>query len=144
MLQKAEAVGSLSSVPIGKGPQRVSHLFFADDSMIFCKSNSLEWSRLMRILSIYERASGQVLNKEKSSIFFSKNTPLDNQHIILSIAGVKSTGSFDKYLGLPAMVGRSKTTAFHSLIDRTWSKITNWKTKCLSTAGKEVLIKSVL
>ncbi|XP_042988623.1 uncharacterized protein LOC122316153 [Carya illinoinensis] len=136
-ISSAEAVGSLSSVPIGKGPQRVSHLFFADDSMIFCKSNSLEWSRLMRILSIYERASGQVLNKEKSSIFFSKNTPLDNQHFILSIVGVKSTGSFDKYLGLPAMVGRSTTAAFHSLIDRTWAKITNWKTKCLSTVGKE-------
>ncbi|KAF5465302.1 hypothetical protein F2P56_015322 [Juglans regia] len=144
MIQKADLIGSISSVPMGKGPQRVSHLFFADDSLIFCKSNSLEWSNLMRILSIYENASGQVLNKEKSSIFFSKNTPLENQKIILSIAGVRSSCSFEKYLGLPSMVGRAKTAAFHNLIDKAWAKITNWKTTCLSAAGKEILLKSVL
>ncbi|KAF5459849.1 hypothetical protein F2P56_019763 [Juglans regia] len=97
----------------------------------------------MRLFSIYENA-GQVLNKEKSSIFFSKNTPLENQKTILSIAGVKSSGSFEKYLGLPTMVGRAKSKAFHNLIDRAWEKITNWKTSCLSAAGKEILLKSVL
>ncbi|XP_042956310.1 uncharacterized protein LOC122292152 [Carya illinoinensis] len=144
MLHKAESVGSISSVPIGKGPQKVGHLFFADDSMIFCKANSLEWSRLMGILEMYERGSGQKLNKEKSSIFFSKNTPLENQRTLLLIAGLKPKFSLENYLGLPAMIGRAKTVAFHGLIDRTWAKITNWKTKSLSSAGKEILIKSVL
>lgn len=98
----------------------------------------------MGILETYERGSGQMLNKEKSSIFFSKNTPTENQRTLLTIPGVKSKGSFEYYLGLLAMIGRAKTTSFHGLIDRTWAKITNWKIECLSTASKEVLIKSVL
>lgn len=39
------------------------------------------------------------------------------------------------------MVGKAKIATFHYLIDKTWAKITNWKTKCLSTVGKEVLLK---
>ncbi|XP_042944638.1 uncharacterized protein LOC122278523 [Carya illinoinensis] len=143
-LAAAENEGSISSVPMGKGPIKVNHLFFAYDSLIFCKANSLEWSRLMRILDQYELASGQKLNKEKSSINFSKNTPSENKSTILQIAGVNATGSFEKYLSLPTMVGKAKTTSFHNLIDRIWSQVTNWKTNSLSIAGKEVLVKSVL
>ncbi|KAG6657748.1 hypothetical protein CIPAW_04G112600 [Carya illinoinensis] len=108
---------------------------------------SLEWSRLMEILNQYECASRQVLNKEKSSIYFNKNTPDENKRTILQIAGVKATGTFERYLGHPTMVGRKKNTAFHGLIDRIWTRVTrvtNRKTNCLSVAGKEVLIKSVL
>ncbi|XP_042953063.1 uncharacterized mitochondrial protein AtMg01250-like [Carya illinoinensis] len=82
-LHKAKKKVAISSVPMGKGPTQISHLFFADDSLIFCKANSLEWSRLMEILNQYECASGQVLNKEKSSIYFSKNTPDENKRTIL-------------------------------------------------------------
>ncbi|KAG6652336.1 hypothetical protein CIPAW_06G177200 [Carya illinoinensis] len=104
-----------------KGPIRVNYLFFAHDSMIFCKSNSFEWSRLMRMLKQYELAFGQMLNKEKPSIYFNKNTPSENKRTILHIARVKATSSFEKYLGLLAMVGRAKTTSFHGLIDRVWT-----------------------
>ncbi|XP_042939340.1 uncharacterized protein LOC122274360 [Carya illinoinensis] len=144
LLLKAEREGSISSVPVGRGPVKVNHLFFADDSLIFCKANSLEWSRVMRILTQYELASGQKLNKEKSSIYFSKNTPSENKSTILKIAGVNATDSFEKYLGLPTMVGRTKIASFHNLIDRVWTRVTNWKTNSLSIVGKEILVKSVL
>ncbi|XP_042988748.1 uncharacterized protein LOC122316282 [Carya illinoinensis] len=140
-LHKVEKKRSISSVPMGKGPTRISHLFFVDDSLIFCKANSLEWSRLMGILNQYECASGQVLNKEKSSIYFSKNTPEEkNKRAILQIAGVKAIGTYERYLGLPSMVGRKKSAAFHGLINRIWARVTNWKTNCLSIAGKEEMV----
>jgi hypothetical protein len=40
-----------------KGP-RLSHLFFAYDSLFFCKANSVEWRRLIKILGVYEAGSG--------------------------------------------------------------------------------------
>ncbi|KAF5464491.1 hypothetical protein F2P56_014564 [Juglans regia] len=49
-----------------------------------------------------------------------------------------------RYLGLPALVGKEKVASFHTLIDRTWSRVSNWKNKFLSVAGKEVLLKAVL
>jgi hypothetical protein len=49
-----------------------------------------------------------------------------------------------KYLGLPSMIGRSKKAIFNFIKDRVWKKINSWSSKCLSKAGREVLIKSVL
>jgi hypothetical protein len=49
-----------------------------------------------------------------------------------------------KYLGLPSMVGRSKKATFSFIKDRVWQKISSWSSKCLSKAGREVMIKSVL
>ncbi|XP_057251673.1 uncharacterized mitochondrial protein AtMg00310-like [Beta vulgaris subsp. vulgaris] len=49
-----------------------------------------------------------------------------------------------KYLGIPALCGRSKKVLFRELLDRMWKKLRGWKEKLLSRAGKEVLIKSVI
>ena len=53
----------------------VSHLLFADDSLIFIKASTESASRLNEILGIYGEASGQCVNGAKSSIYFSPNTP---------------------------------------------------------------------
>jgi len=42
------------------------------------------------------------------------------------------------------MVGRSKTSTFKYIKDRIWNKINSWSSRCLSQAGREILIKSVL
>lgn len=43
LIGKAEVKGIISGVPTSpKGP-KISHIFFVDDSIIFCKSNSVEW-----------------------------------------------------------------------------------------------------
>lgn len=52
--------------------------------------------------------------------------------------------NYNKYLGLPIVVGKSKYNTFRGLKDKIWRRISSWKCKFLSTAGKEVLIKSVL
>ncbi|KAF5470770.1 hypothetical protein F2P56_011261 [Juglans regia] len=144
LLNQAEACGVLTPVPIGRSPISVNHLFFADDSLFFCQAKAEELRHVLNILDIYEKASGKVINKDKSSIFFSRNTGQAAQQQILELTGVKSCGTFEKYLGLPALVGRAKVASFHTLIDRTWSRVSNWKNKYLSVAGKEVLLKAVL
>lgn len=53
-------------------------------------------------------------------------------------------GNYHKYLGLPTVVGKSKYNAFRSLKEKIWRTISSWKTDFLFSAGKEILIKSVL
>jgi hypothetical protein len=144
MLSRAESKGVIIGVPTSKKGPRLSHLFFADDSLLFCKANLVEWRRLMRLLEDYEAASGQKLNKEKTSIFFSRNTSEEKKDEISRLSGLSATQCYEKYLGLPTMVGRSKYKAFKSIKDRVWSRLNDWKVKFLSQAGKEILIKAVV
>jgi hypothetical protein len=105
----------LPGVPTSKKGPRLSHLFFADDSLLFYKASPMYWHRLTRILSTYEIASGQRLNQAKTSIFFSRNTSDVAKQEIIRLSGIPSTQRYDKYLGLPALVGKSRRQAFKSI-----------------------------
>jgi hypothetical protein len=136
--------GIIIGVPTSKNGPWLSHLFFADDSFLFCKANSVEWRRLIRILGVYEVASGQKLNMDKTSVFFSRNTPSKKREEISHLSELQATQSYDKYLGLPTSIGKSRVKAFQSLKDQVWNYLQNWKNKFLSQAGKEILLKAVV
>lgn len=52
LLNIAEVTGCLSNVTIGRGPMHINHLFFVDNSLLFCKANSLEWSEMIYVMSL--------------------------------------------------------------------------------------------
>ena len=52
----------------------ISHLLFADESLLFCRANLEEVQAISDILQTYAVASGQYINFDKSSVFFSTNT----------------------------------------------------------------------
>jgi len=95
------------------GGTRIHHLFFADDSLLFYRANRREWRRVQEILADYELASGQKINREKTSIFFSKNTTSEAKEEILSVAEADHVQHFERYLGLPALIGRSRVSSFN-------------------------------
>ncbi|CAJ2643989.1 unnamed protein product [Trifolium pratense] len=99
---------------------------------------------MKNILSIYEQASGQSINLQKSEIFCSKNVSDPVKNSISHILGVQQVLGTGRYLGLPSMVGRSRKATFRFIKDRIWKKINSWSSRCLSQAGREVMIKSVL
>jgi hypothetical protein len=98
----------------------------------------------MEILKTYELASDQEINLSKSEVFFSRNLSRAAQEDLSSIMGVKHVLGTGTYLGLPSMVGRSKKETFAYIKDRIWKRINSWRSRPLSRAGKEVMIKSVL
>ena len=144
LLQQAKMDGSIRGVAICRNGHRVSHLFFADDSMLFCHATEGECQKVLDILAIYERGLGQKINQEKTNIFFSTNTPQEVQSQIQHLLGVPAIRQYETYLGLPALVGRAKKRSFIYLKERVWKKLQGWKEKLLSQAGREVLIKSVI
>ncbi|CAJ2655005.1 unnamed protein product [Trifolium pratense] len=115
-----------------------------DDCFLFFRADEHEAYIMKNILSTYEAASGQAISFPKSEIFCSRNVPQVVQNSITNILGVQAVLGTGKYLGLPSMVGRSKKETFNYIKDRVWRKINSWSSKCLSKAGREVLIKSVL
>ena len=95
-------------------------------------------------LETYEKASGQQLNKEKMLLFFSKNSKVEARAHILSTACLSSTESYENYLGLPALIGRSRVRSFKHIQGRIWDPINCWNERFLTHAGTKVLSKLVI
>ena len=62
MIRKSVEKDLLSGVAAYPMDPKISHLFFADDSLIFCRATIEECSTPEEILEIYENSSGQQLN----------------------------------------------------------------------------------
>ncbi|XP_019182405.1 PREDICTED: uncharacterized protein LOC109177491 [Ipomoea nil] len=143
LLQQAQIQGAIHGCRVARGAPSISHLFFADDSLLFFKANVQEASAIKQCLTRYENLSGQVVNYHKSSICYSKNTQDDSREEVAQILGVTQAPNFGKYLGLPSFVGRNKKAAFSYIEDKIRQRILSWNKKLLSQAGKEILLKSV-
>ncbi|KAF5445202.1 hypothetical protein F2P56_034269 [Juglans regia] len=141
---EAEGAGLIRGVAVARGGVKLSHLLFADDCIIFGRACWEEWVKIRGILQIYERASGQCLNKQKTTIMFSSNGRKMYWERIITDLGARVQNSFEKCLGLPAMVGKSRYDTFRGIKDKVWLRLNNWKNHFLSPAGKEVLLKAVI
>ncbi|KAL6575261.1 hypothetical protein OROMI_012546 [Orobanche minor] len=94
------------------------------------------------VLLTYEQASGQAVNLNKSGVFFSANVNDQNRERLKGILGVSSALDTSRYLGLPSMVGRRKVETFQYVKEKLWAKLKGWRSKKLSKAGKEILMKA--
>ena len=143
LINKAATNGDIHGVSIYRNGPKRTHLLFADDSLIFCRATENECQTLLKILAKYERASSQQINRAKTTLFFSKSTNADIQDRIKDMLGVTVVQQYEKYLGLPSLVGRKKTESFTHIKQQIWKKLQGWESKLLSQAGRVILIKAV-
>ncbi|KAL0426166.1 UNVERIFIED_CONTAM: putative mitochondrial protein [Sesamum radiatum] len=144
LFREAADRGSVRGVAVCSGAPRISHLLFADDTMVFSPVDVPTVHVIRQILNVYKLASGQEINLHKSSAVFSRNTPLDIQRGLAEALGLRLENKHEVYLGLPAVAFRSKRALFAALKDRIWKRIQGWHEKTLSQAGKAVLIQAVV
>ena len=133
----------IRGVAVARQAPRIFHLFFADDNIIFCRVTVDECEQVVKVLEVYEEESGQKLNRDKNSLFFSQNTKDEIKEFAKGIFGAQIIQHYEKYLRLPLLIGRAKKKAFNRIKDQVGKKIASWKGKLLSNAGREVLIKAV-
>ncbi|XP_062171126.1 uncharacterized protein LOC133876913 [Alnus glutinosa] len=107
-------------------------------------ANNVEWRRILNIIETYERGSVQRINVKKTAVFFSRNTCVDRRKEIIDLSGLVEANRYDSYLGLPTLVGKNRTDAFKNIKEKAFQKLNNWKSRLLSLAGKEVLLKAVV
>lgn len=144
LLIKAENTKLIQGIKFDPKCPTISHLFFTDDSLVFSKASIAICYHLKELFDPYSKASGEVINYEKSYVCFSPNTLENIREAINGILNLEVVSHYEKYLGFLSMLGQSKKSSFNTLKARILHKITDWKSKLFSSGGKEVLIKDVV
>ena len=83
------------------------------------------------------------MNLAKTHVIFSRGVKCDRRTRITHLLDIREILSYDKYLGLPTFVGRSRQKPFLFIVDRIKKRLSNWMDRLVSWASRKVLIKAV-
>lgn len=144
LINKVVLDGRLQGFQLARGAPTLTHLFFADDALLFSRASPHNAYELIRILNVYSKCSGQRINLSKSGLICGKFVRADCKQQLSGILGMNVWENPGKYLGLPAEWGRNRTSSLAWIKERVVCKLQGWKESLLNQAGKEVLIKAVI
>ena len=109
LLKRYEHMGLIHGCKIAREALAISHLFFADYSLIFFRANREESQQIRTCIDLFEWASDQQINSQKFSISFSADTTSQARQGVNNIFGVQQSVTYGQYLGLLSLAGRNKT-----------------------------------
>jgi hypothetical protein len=99
---------------------------------------------VLSVLQTFCAMSGQQVNYDKSSIFFSRNVHVNMRSNLSMQSGLKETLYLGNYLGVPALGRAPRVQDFQYMIEKIQARLTGWKAKQLSLAGRITLAMSVI
>ncbi|WOL07814.1 hypothetical protein Cni_G16563 [Canna indica] len=147
-----EALSQMKNKVVNKGSIKpfkykgifVSHLFFADDILIFVKYDKVCCSKLLQIFDMYCMSSNQRINRQKSEVYFPSSCPASIKTEICDFLNINE-GKFPmRYLGSSIDAKRMSLNLQNQMVDKAISKVDNWASKAVSQARKVVLLNSVM
>lgn len=118
MISHNQDSGKIKGLSIAKNARPITHLLFADDSLMFCSTKDNNIKELHQILEDYQKASGQRINLDKSELMFSKNVDQNQKNNIQRMLGMPIVDKIIKYLGLPTYIRANKKQIFQILAER--------------------------
>ncbi|XP_017239669.1 uncharacterized protein LOC108212453 [Daucus carota subsp. sativus] len=143
MLSKAERVGLFQGVNLGNNGDTVSHLQYADDTVLFIRDDTESIKGIKRVLIAFELLSGLKINFAKSKLYGHNSSREDLQSWAEEIGCQIGFDSFN-YLGLDLARSPYNIQFWDPLVSRVRNKLSEWKSKAISLAGKVVLLQAVL
>ncbi|XP_021773596.1 uncharacterized protein LOC110737563 [Chenopodium quinoa] len=144
LLVWAEEHSLIQGLRISRGAPSITHLFFADESLLFFQVSPPSCDHLMDILKEFCELSGQIVNLQKSFDKFSPNTPQDYKEYLAQCLKLQHKPSLSSYLGLPVDLGRGKVSQFSYLIDKISNRLLDFASLHLFVATKLVIINYVM
>lgn len=115
----------------------VTHLQFADDTIIFCGASLKQVVALKKNLRWFRMLSGLKINYGKCDLIGIHLE--DNNNQLLANAFGCRVGQFpEKYLGIPNKI------LWDPVTERLEKRLSSWKGKYLSLGDRVTLIKSIL
>jgi len=143
LVRQAMKANLLSGVKVGNKEVEVSFLQFADDTLFFCEDS---WSNVVVMKSIlrgFELASGLKINFHKSSLA-GVNVQSNNLLCYSKFLNCNQLGTPFKYLGLEVGGNPRKKLFWEPVLNKLKARLSVWKGRFLSMAGRTCVIKFVL
>ena len=120
----------------------ISHLLYADDTVMFCDGKPEQLMYLDWILMWFEAFSGLGINLSKSEII-PVGTVSNVETLAIELGcGIGSLPT--TYLGLPLGAPHKSVGAWDSIEKRFRKRLTSWKRQYISKSGRLTLIQSTL
>ncbi|KAJ0918837.1 putative RNA-directed DNA polymerase [Helianthus annuus] len=143
MMTKATSSGHFLGVKLPEENMVVTHMLFADDSIFIGEWEENNLKNLKRILRIFYLVSGLKVNPRKSQLF---GIGVNEEEVsnLASTFNFKAGNLPFTYLGLKVGANMNRITNWKEVIDTFNKRLSNWKARLLSFAGRVVLVKSVL
>ena len=145
LVDKAAEGGFISSYKFKgrNGTERqITHLLFADDTLVFCKDTKDQMAYLSWILAWFEALSGLRINLDKSSLIPVGR--VENKENLAIELGCKIGYLPAEYLGLLLGANRKASNVWDGVEERFPKRLANWKRQYISKGGKLTLIRSCL
>ena len=145
LIRRAVDGGFLSGCRIwGRGMTKmnISHLFFADNTVVLCEAKKEHLTYLSWTLFWFEAASGLRINLAKSEII-----PIGEVEEVEEMAmelGCRVGSLPSSYLGLPLGAHHKALSMWDRVEERMRRRLALWKRQYISKGGRIALIKSML
>ncbi|CAL1358518.1 unnamed protein product [Linum trigynum] len=143
-IKKSVECGKWKPICLSKNGPPLTHLFFADDLVLLAEADANQARVVMSCLDQFCSASGEKVSKEKSRVYFSRNTKERTKNRLSGLMGIPRTSNLGKYLGVPVIHGRVTKETYKYILENIDRRLASWKTKSLSLAGRVTLATSVL
>ncbi|RVW65596.1 putative ribonuclease H protein [Vitis vinifera] len=121
---------------------RVSHLLFADDTLVFCENSQEQLAFLSWLLLWFEAISGLRINLNKSEILPVGR--VENAELLAAELGCKVGSLPSTYLGLPLGASHKSVMVWDGMEERMRKRLALWKRQFISKGGRITLIRSTL
>ena len=143
IIDKATQCRTIRSFVLGRDEVEVSHLQFADDTLLFMEANNHFFFNYLAILEVFGSMSGLRVNLRKS-IILGINIEDDLIHNLATITTCEVGVWPISYLGL-LLGGNPRNIAFWDpVVNKVVKRLDGWKKAFLSRGGRLTLIQSVL
>lgn len=143
-IAKSVEAGDWKPFKICKNGPLLSHLFFADDLLLFGRADLVTAENIAHVLDEFCTSSGMKVSTTKTTMSFSKNVTNATRRNLKEMLGVREVESLGKYLGVPLLHRRVNKNTYAYIVDKMKGKIANWTAGRMSLAGRVTLAQSVL
>ncbi|XP_026459958.1 uncharacterized protein LOC113360696 [Papaver somniferum] len=144
LLLNVETNHLISGVKAARKAPGIIHLMFVDDILIFTKADMHNIEGIMGVLGYFSNVSVQMLNLDKSNVYFSHNIPLSYRNFLARELRMTQMTDTVKYMGVTLLIGRDKTKAFKPLIQSFGTRLKFWKGKTMNHSARTTMVKHVL